>query len=246
MRKTQSQRSAPASKDLIIDFASSWKIANLRRTQDYETKINALTQENEKLNEENDTLKNDMIALSHECCELEHECSPKRSANEQLRSTIEALSYKCEELLVQENQKHQPSNETIEMQQMKQKLKNAAKERSLLEERVTALERESAETDSYIRVLERNNTSELRSTRWTLAQNEQDPRNSKSHIDLLQHFPMKQSSSRNKLANPSSADKAKITKEERRHRRASLDTAVNFCTAFVAKQRRNRNSKTMS
>jgi hypothetical protein len=238
MRKTQSQRSAPASGDLIIDFASTREITSLRRTQCYETTINALTLENAKLNEEHDSFKNDMVALSHECGELEHECSLERSANEQLRSTIEALSYKCEELLVQERQKHQPSNETNEMQQMKRKLKNAARERRILEERVAALERESAETDSYVRVLERNNTSEWRSTRWTLPQNEQaDPRSSKSLSDLPQLFPTKQSSWRNKLVDLPSADKEKIIKEERRHERASLHIAVNFCTKLLLRNR---------
>jgi hypothetical protein len=243
MRKTQSQRSAPASKDLIIDFASTREIESLRRTQCYETQINALTLENAKLNEEHESLKNDMVALSHECGELELECSLERSVDEQLRSTIEALSYKCEELLVRESQKHKPSNETIGMQQMKQKLKNAAKERILLEERVTALERESAETDYYICVLERNNTSEWRSTRWTLPQNDQeDPRSSKSLSDLPQLFLKRH----NSLRNTPSADNAEIIKEERKHRRASLDSAVKCCTKFVAKQRRNQNSKTVT
>jgi chromosome segregation ATPase len=247
MRKIQSQRSAPASEDLIIDSASAWGIASLHKTLCYETTINALTLESDLLSVEHDSLKNDMIALSQECCELEDECSLERSGNEQLRSTIEALSHKYEELLVQESQKHQPSNETMEMQQMKQKLKNAAQERRLLEERVAALERESAETDSYIRVLERNktenpalasDTSEWSSTRCTFAQNEQDPRSSKSLGDLPQVFPTKQSSSRSKLADPPSADKAKIIKEERRHRRrASLDVAVNFCSKLLLRNR---------
>jgi hypothetical protein len=72
MRKTQSQR---ASGDLIIDFASTREIESFRRTQCYETQINALTLENAKLNEEHKSLKNDMVALSHECGELELECS---------------------------------------------------------------------------------------------------------------------------------------------------------------------------
>jgi hypothetical protein len=145
---------------------------------------------------------------------------------------------------MRDSKKHRPSNETNEMQQMKQKLKNAAKERILLEERVTALERESAETDSYIRVLERNNTSEWRSTRWTLPQNDQeeDPRSSKSLSDLPQLFLKRH----NSLRNTPSADNAEIIKEERKHRRASLDSAVKWCTQYVAKQRRNQNSKTMT
>jgi phage shock protein A len=223
MKKTRSQSTAPASEDLIIDFGST----RHRRTKYYETTINALTLENDKFIEEHDSLTNDMIALSHECCELEREWSLESSANEKLRRTIEVLSYKCEEL-VQGSQKHQPSDETIEVQQMKQKLKNAAEERKLLEERVAALERESTETDSYIQFLERNHNTETpasaskKSERWSswtnTTQNEQNPRSSQSFSSLPEP----------------SAGKASIIKEERRHRRTdSLEIALNFCKSAL-------------
>jgi chromosome segregation ATPase len=173
MKNTHLENATPASEDLVVELGSiihceTSNLPSTTSTTEYyryydETKINALTLENAKLTEENDSLTNDMIALSHECYELEHEFSVERNANEQLARTIDVLSHECEEL-VQDSLKHQPSSttennkKTIQMQEMKQKLKNAAEERTLLKERVATVERESADMDSYIRFLERNST----------------------------------------------------------------------------------------
>jgi hypothetical protein len=272
----QLQNATPASKDLVelLGSITHCKTSSPRRItstteycyRDYnDMKTNDLTLENEKLTEENESMTNDMIALSHEFCELEHEFSLERNANEQLARTIDALSHECEEL-VEDSLKHQPSSittennkNTFEMQQMKQKLKHAAEERKLLEERVAALERESTNTDSYIRFLEGNSTESPamwgktrgRSSRWTtLRQNEENVRSSKSLSDLPESFPPNlgpTASSSPTLpllakrggSSNNGGGKYTSTNEVRRSRRGSLVNAVSFCKSALPMPRNN-------
>jgi hypothetical protein len=103
-----------------------------------------LLAERVELRAENSELNNDVLALLEDYAELKNKLALQERQNKQLLRTVELLSEECDSLTAKaQHQEHDPlpqQLETIEIQ-MREKLRNAAMERNMFQDKITELER---------------------------------------------------------------------------------------------------------
>jgi hypothetical protein len=103
-----------------------------------------LLAERDELIAENSELNNDVLALLEDYAEMKNKLALQERQNKQLLRTVELLSEECDSLTVkaqhQEHDQLPQQLETIEIR-MKEKLRNAATERNMFQDKITELER---------------------------------------------------------------------------------------------------------
>jgi hypothetical protein len=105
-----------------------------------------LLAERDELRAENCELNNDVLALLEDYAELKNKLALKERQNKQLLRTVELLSEECDSLTAkaqhqeQEHEQLPQQLETMEIR-MREKLRNAATERNMFQDKITKLER---------------------------------------------------------------------------------------------------------
>jgi hypothetical protein len=102
-----------------------------------------LLAERDELRAENSELNNDLLALLEDYAELKNKLALQERQNKQLMRTVASLSEECDSLTAkaqhQEHEQLPQQLETIEIR-MRAKLRNAAMERNMFQDKITKLE----------------------------------------------------------------------------------------------------------
>jgi hypothetical protein len=116
-----------------------------------------LLRERVELRAENSELTNDVLALLEDYEEIKNKLELQERQNEQLLRTVELLSEECDSLTVKaQHQEHDQiphQLETIEIR-MREKLRNAAMERTMFQDKITELERNADRMERCLRSMQ--------------------------------------------------------------------------------------------
>jgi hypothetical protein len=124
----------------------------------------------DELRAENSELNNDVLALLEDYAELKNKLALQERQNKQLLRTVELLSEECDNLTVnaqhQEREQLPQQLQTIEIR-MREKLRNAAMERNVFQDKITELERNADRMERFLKSMQTQSSIPSKKSRNT-------------------------------------------------------------------------------